>query len=111
MSGDAFDAYTLGKTLAFNRPDGSPQGVEQYLPDRQVIWSTGPANCAHGKWFARDATICFIYENEAEEKCWFVYPTDNGLRAELAGETPGTILFEAVEGTQSLLCNDPDMLS
>lgn len=108
MDGPAFDTYVTGKTLSFNLPDGTTFGVEQYLPDRRVIWSATPGECLHGVWFDTPSSICFRYENDETPRCWAVTRTDTGLRADSPG---GTTLFEATESDKPLACPGPDLLS
>ncbi len=108
LDGAGFDAYVTGKTLTFGLPDGSPFGVEAYGPDRRVTWSSTPGVCQTGVWFDRDGLICFVYDNDPVAKCWAVSRTDRGLRAE---STEGTVLFEATESPEPLVCRGPDLLS
>lgn len=108
LDGADFDAYVAGKTLTFALPDGTAFGTEAYGSDRSVLWSTAPGVCQQGQWFDRDGLICFTYTTDPEPKCWTVTRTDRGLRAE---STSGTVLFEATEATQPLVCPGPDHLS
>ncbi len=106
MSGNAFDAYATGRTLTFGLPDGTRFGVEQYLPDRRVIWSPRDGTCTDGTWYEDGTNICFLYENDPVPKCWDVFRTPDGIRAEFAGDPGGTVLFEAVENPEPLICGD-----
>ena len=106
MDGPAFDAYVTGRTLTFGLPDGQSFGVEQYLPDQRVIWSPLDGTCTDGEWFEDGPLICFLYENDPEAKCWFVYRTDTGIRAEFANTPGSTILFEAQDAPEPLICGD-----
>ena len=103
-----FDAYVSGKTLTFALPDGTAFGTERYGADRTVLWSAAPGLCQEGRWFEQAGLICFTYTTDPEPKCWTVTRTDRGLRAESTG---GTVLFEAVEAPQPLVCPGPDLLS
>ncbi|MFZ3580799.1 hypothetical protein ACOI1H_01335 [Loktanella sp. DJP18] len=103
-----FNAYVAGKTLTFALPDGTTFGTEAYGTDRSVLWSTTPGSCQQGQWFERDGLICFTYTTDPAPKCWTVTRTDRGLRAESTG---GTVLFEATEAPQPLVCPGPELLS
>ncbi len=106
MSGEAFDKYATGRTLTFGLPDGTTFGVEQYLPDRRVIWSPLDGTCTDGIWYEDDTNICFLYENDPEPKCWEVFRTPKGIRAEFTNRPSTTVLFEAVEDPAPLICDD-----
>ncbi len=106
MTGAAFDDYATGRTLTFGLPDGRIFGVEQYLPDRRVIWSRLDGTCTDGIWYEDDTNICFLYENDPEPKCWDVFRTEGGIRAEFATQPDTTVLFEAVENPVPLICGD-----
>ena len=108
LDGAGFAAYVTGKTLSFALPDGTPFGTERYDTGRRVLWSASPGECQEGSWFYRDGLICFTYTTDPEPKCWTVTRTDRGLRAESTG---GTVLFEATEAPQPLVCPGPELLS
>lgn len=110
MTGSDFAAYTKGRTLTFALPDGSTHGVEQYLPNKRVIWSPAPGTCVIGKWYAQDGDICFVYENDDEPKCWRVYRTPRGIRADFTNTPGSTILFEAIDSPEPLICPGPELL-
>ena len=111
MTGAEFDSYTQGKTLAFGLPSNPDFGIEQYLPDRQVIWSPATGDCVNGIWYEKDRNICFLYENDPEPKCWAVYRTPKGIRAEFMNDPGTTVLFEARKADPALMCPGPDLLS
>lgn len=106
MSGADFDAYTQNRTLTFGLPNDAVHGVEQYLPDRRVIWSPAPGECIDGTWYADSNNICFVYENDPEHKCWLVFRTERGIRAEFQNRPGGSILFEAVDDPAPLICDN-----
>lgn len=106
MSGEAFDAYTQGRTLTFGLPNETLHGVEQYLPNRRVIWSPAPGECVDGTWYVEDKNICFVYENDPEHKCWLVFRTETGIRAEFQNRPGSSILFEAIDNPAPLICGD-----
>ncbi|MBS1303008.1 hypothetical protein [Loktanella sp. SALINAS62] len=107
LTADGFESYVTGKTLAFTGTDGTIFGIEQYLPDRRVIWSGAPGDCIAGRWFDSDNQICFAYDGDPLPKCWSVSLTNTGLRAE--SSLYQTLLIEAQETT--LTCAGPDLLS
>lgn len=106
LSGPEFDAYVTGRTLTFGLPNDQTFGVEQYLPDRRVIWSPRPGECIDGIWFEDDGDICFLYENDPEPKCWRVYQSPRGIRAEFTTRPDTTILFEALDNPEPLICSN-----
>lgn len=106
MTGSEFDAYTKGRTLTFGLPNDQVHGVEQYLPNRQVIWSPAPGECVEGRWYAENQNICFVYEGDAEHKCWQVFRTENGIRAEFQNRPSSSVLFEAVDNPAPLICDN-----
>ncbi|SEV99463.1 hypothetical protein SAMN04488515_0562 [Cognatiyoonia koreensis] len=110
MSGAEFDAYSTGRTLTFGTIGNPDYGVEQYLPDRKVIWSPGPGRCVEGSWFDRGDNICFVYETDPEPKCWQVYRTETGIRAVFTNQPGTTVLFESKDNTKPLVCPGPDLL-
>jgi hypothetical protein len=110
MTGAEFDAYATGKTLSFGTPGNPDFGVEQYLPGRDVIWSPAPDVCIKGVWFEQNGDICFLYDHDPEPKCWAVYPTENGIRAEFTNRPGTTVIFESRDDPKPLSCPGPDLL-
>jgi hypothetical protein len=108
MNAQAFDTYTLGRTLSFN-VDGTPYGVEQYLPNRRVRWTFIGDQCQDGVWYERNGNICFLYENApTNEQCWEFYETDTGLRAVFQGiDGPTTELYEVQQNDEPMACFGP----
>ena len=106
MSGEEFEAYVEGRTIRFALPTGESFGIERYLPDRRVIWSPLDGTCLDGRWFDDGPLICFAYDGDPEAKCWRVYDTDAGLRAEWADPPGATVLFEQDEPQAPLICGD-----
>ena len=105
MDAEAFGAYVAGRTLSFSRPDGTPFGVEQYLPDRRAIWSPLDGTCLRGEWYEDAGRICFAYEGQSEPDCWFVYGEPGGLRVIDADSGTGLTLLES-EVDLALVCGD-----
>ncbi|MEY1554881.1 hypothetical protein AB3Y40_04525 [Yoonia sp. R2331] len=106
MTAKEFDTYATGRTLTFGLADGTVFGVEQYLPDRRVIWSRMDGTCTDGFWYAHKSNICFVYENDPEPKCWEIFRTANGIRADFANQPGTTVLFEAIEDPAALICGN-----
>jgi len=110
MTGAEFDAYATGRTLSFGTLGDPSYGVEQYSEGGKVIWSPEPGQCVEGVWFEKNGNICFLYENDPEEKCWKIYRTENGIRA-IFTTRPGTsAIFESQDNPQPLMCPGPDLL-
>jgi hypothetical protein len=109
MNAEQFDAYVTGRTLTFHHL-GQPYGIEQYLPDRRVLWAFIGDECAEGVWFQRDDMICFVYEHNPEEQCWHFYRTGTGLRGVFVGaDGPGTELYEVKDANAQLGCTAPGL--
>lgn len=108
MTAEEFDAYTLGRTLSY-AIQGSPYGIEEYLPGRRVRWTFVGDECQDGRWYERAGNICFIYDNAPDnEQCWRFYPTDRGMRAVFqSSEGPTTELYEVQEFNGPLACMGP----
>lgn len=110
MTAAEFDAYATGRTLSFGTMGNPDFGVEQYLPGRDVIWSPTPDVCVEGVWFDRGDNICFLYENDPEAKCWQVFRTETGIRAEYTNRPGTTVIFESQDNSKPLTCPGPDLL-
>lgn len=110
LSAEAFDAYTLGRTLSYS-VQGTPYGVEQYLPDRRVRWTFIGDECQDGVWYERNDNICFVYENDPDnEQCWLFYQTDTGLRAVFQGpDGASTELYEVGQNAAPMACMGPSV--
>ncbi len=110
MTGDEFDAYTIGKTLTFME-NGQAYGIEQYLPGRRVTWAFDNGACQKGRWFeAEPTTICFIYDKiPNQSQCWKFFKSETGILARFIGETGGRELYEARRSRLPLLCLGPEV--
>ncbi|MFD1912234.1 hypothetical protein [Halodurantibacterium flavum] len=109
MTGDEFDAYTQGRTLTFSS-GGVPYGIEQYLPNREVIWAFVGQECRRGKWFDNGGQICFTYEKDGALQCWIFRETEEGLSAQFQdGTGAGTELVEVEQSSEPLSCPGPDV--
>lgn len=107
MNAEEFEAYVTGRTLTFHF-EGQPYGVEQYLPQRRVLWSFIGDTCQEGVWYPRESMICFMYEAGAEEQCWEFYRTGTGLRGVFIGpDGPGTELYEVQSSSTPMTCEGP----
>lgn len=106
MSAAEFDAYTKGKTLFYGRGN-APYGAEIYLPDRRVRWSFLDGECKDGEWYEDAGLICFVYEDNPEPQCWSFQKTSSGLTAQFENEPGSTVLYEADETGQEMLCLGP----
>lgn len=108
LSADAFDAYTLGRTLSYH-VQGQAYGVEQYLPNRRVRWTFVGDQCQDGVWYERNGNICFLYENApSNEQCWTFFETETGLRAVFQGpDGASTELYEVEQTDAPMACMGP----
>jgi hypothetical protein len=108
MSGAEFQSYVTGKTLYFGE-SGQPYGAEQYLKDRRVRWSFLDGKCKNGLWYEQDSQICFVYEDNPDPQCWSFYREGDGLRAVFENDPANTVLYEANQSPDPMLCLGPDV--
>ncbi len=108
LSGDAFEAYTRGKTLYFSE-GGEAYGAERYLPGRRVEWSFLDGQCKSGEWYPQEQAICFVYEDRPDPQCWEFEVTAKGLRATFMGSSESTKLYEAQQSDEPLYCQGPEV--
>ncbi len=104
LSGDEFDAYTVGKTFLFGHKDQDVYGAEHYLPDRKILWSNLDGSCDTGSWFDNNGQTCFFYEHSPYFQCWNFYLKDGELTAEFLGVTSGSPFYTVTETTEDLTC-------
>ncbi len=109
MNAAEFDAYTKGKTLTFGRADDDAYGIEQYQENRRVIWSFLDGECSNGVWYESKGSICFRYDFDPEPKCWKFYDDPNGLRAVFMNRPDTSVLYEAQDSGEPLVCPGPDL--
>lgn len=108
MSPGAFERYTTGTTLYFNR-SGAPYGAEQYLDGRRVIWTFLDGECQRGSWYPADDQICFLYETEPDAQCWHFLETGTGRSARVVGDDPINDLTVEGQDEKALLCPGPEV--
>ncbi len=107
LSAEAFDQYTKGKTL-FYGAEGSPYGAERYMSGRRVIWTFLDGNCQEGEWYENQTgQICFVYENNQVPQCWSFQKGPDGLIAQFENNPEATILYEANENGEEMVCHGP----
>lgn len=109
LSAEAFDQFTQGKTLYYFR-QGQAYGVEQYLPNRRVIWSFLDGQCQYGTWYQSGPQICFEYEeNPNGPQCWQFFLEDGQLRAVFEDGSTGDTPYVADEAPEDMLCFGPEI--
>ncbi|GGG63111.1 hypothetical protein GCM10011415_06880 [Salipiger pallidus] len=109
MSGAEFENYVTGKTLYFGM-EGSAYGVEEYLGDRRVRWSFLDGRCKDGTWYEEKAgLICFVYEDEPAPQCWSFFREGSGLRAVFENDPASTVLYEARQNDEPMVCLGPEI--
>jgi hypothetical protein len=109
MTAAQFDAYTKGKTLTFGVADAQPYGVEQYQDNQRVIWSFLDGACSNGVWYESKGSICFRYDFDPEPKCWKFYNDPKGLRAVFVNRPEMSVLYEAQDSAEPLVCPGPNL--
>ena len=106
MDAEEFDAYVTGRTITFSTELNPSYGIERYLANRRVMWSTFDGICQYGVWFESKGDICFRYEGDPEHKCWAIYRTDEGMVGVFTTRPNTTIIYEMTERDDPLICND-----
>ncbi len=105
----AFEAATQGMTIHYAH-DGAPFGIEQYLPDRRVIWAFEGGECQRGTWeVPSPGIVCFSYESRPEApSCWHFSTRAGKISARLIGEEgQGFTLREYRRDREPLFCPGP----
>ena len=105
MGAEDFDAHVTGRTITYQYPDGSV-GIERYMQDRRVMWSTATGTCQYGVWFESKGDICFRYDGDPEHKCWTIYDESGGMRGVYTTRAPYTVIRELRGRDDPLICND-----
>lgn len=109
MNAAEFDAYTNGKTLTFGVAGDAAYGIEQYQDNQRVIWSFLDGECSNGVWYESKGSICFRYDFDPTPKCWKFYDEPNGLRAIFMSRPKTSILYEAQNSGEPLICPGPPL--
>lgn len=109
MTGAEFEAYVTGRTLTY-ATETSFHGVEKYLPNRRVYWQDRLGECIKGRWYDEGTNICFIYENDPDPKCWEVFRTTDGLRADFTSYEGPPAIVEVTDSPEPLICPGPELL-
>ena len=109
MNAAEFDAYTKGKTLTFGVAGDPSYGVEQYFENRRVIWSFLDGDCNNGVWYESKGSICFRYDFDPVPKCWQFFDEPDGLRAVFMNRPDMSVLYEAQDSTEPLICPGPNL--
>lgn len=108
LTADQFEAHVTGKTITYRQYD-YVFGIEEYLPDRKVRWSTAPDQCLYGSWYPQGDDICFRYEADPIPACWTFWLRDGALVALSTDGQPGEELHEVEAGDKGLPCPGPDV--
>ncbi len=109
MSAAEFEAYTNGKTLYFGA-NGRDYGAEEYLDNRRVRWSFLDGKCREGIWYEEGGQICFVYEDFPDPQCWvFRSNPGGGLLARFEDDPEGTVLYEARQNEEPMMCLGPEV--
>jgi hypothetical protein len=108
MTAAEFEAYVSGRTLTFGI-GGEPYGIEQYRSNRRVTWSFIGGECQEGLWYEDDSNICFVYDFSPNPQCWQFFAETDGLRAVFMNEPGTTVLYEAQDANEPLICPGPDV--
>ncbi len=106
MSGAEFGAYVGGHTVTYAH-DGRIYGMEQYLPDRKVIWRQIGGDCQEGSWFEAEGQICFDYGDGIALQCWQFVNEGGRLGARADSDPQGTWLYEVQRSQEPMQCPAP----
>ncbi len=79
MTGAEFESYAENRTLGYSVGSNAPYGTERYLANRRVIWTTIDGRCTTGSWFSAEQQICFVYDDDPAQKCWYFFPNGDEL--------------------------------
>jgi hypothetical protein len=104
----AFEARTLGRTITYSY-QGNAYGSEQYLPGNRVLWAFTGSACKAGRWFQKDAQICFLYDTLPEPQCWTFHDDGGKLIARFQGDSIAAPLVSLQESPAPLTCGGPDL--
>jgi len=105
---EEFQDYANGQTLYFSQ-QGTPYGVEQYLPGQKSIWQFADGTCTNGNWFEKGGMICFLYENDPTEQCWHFLKKGRSYAARALGREPQADLDVIWRDTRPIQCKAPDL--
>jgi len=83
--------------------------MEWYRSNRRVTWALTGEDCQDGVWYEEAGNICFDYGDDLSPQCWRFYDEPGGLRAEFMNEPGTTVLYEALDTEDQLIC--PNMSS
>lgn len=108
MTASQFESYVQGKTLYFGQ-EGQEYGVEEYMENRRVRWSFLDGKCKEGVWYEDAGQICFVYEDNPTPQCWSFFAEGSGLRAVFENDPASTVLYEARQDDDPMLCYGPDV--
>jgi hypothetical protein len=108
ITAQQFEAHVTGKTVTYGQAD-SLFGIEEYLPDRKVRWSTAPDRCLYGSWYPKDDDICFVYEYDPTPACWTFWLRNGALVALSTNGVPGEELHEVAADDRPLPCPGPEV--
>lgn len=108
MDGQAFDAYTRGKTLFYGQ-NGQAYGAEVYMDNQRVRWSFLDGQCKEGYWYESQDQICFVYEDNPTPQCWAFFEDGGGLIARFENVPGATELYEASDIGEEMICLGPDV--
>lgn len=108
LTAEEFEAHVTGKTVTYQQYENA-FGIEEYLPDRKVRWSTAPNECQYGSWFPEADKICFVYEYNPTPICWTFWMKGGALVALSETGIAGEELYEVDASDQGLPCPGPDI--
>jgi hypothetical protein len=108
ITAEVFEDHVTGKTITYRQFDNL-FGVEEYLADRKVRWSTAPDECQYGTWYPSGENICFVYEYNPAPQCWTFWLRNGALVALSVNALPGEELHEVDVSDTPLPCPGPDV--
>ena len=108
ITAQEFEAHVTGKTITYQQFQ-TLFGIEEYLPDRKVRWSTAPNECQYGSWYPQGDAICFVYEYDPTPACWTFWLRNGALVALSTDGVAGEELHEVQASDQGLPCPGPDV--
>ena len=108
LNAKGFERLTQGKTMTWTFVD-YVEGIEQYLPDRRVIWATPDKTCTEGYWYPKGKAICFEYNGSSTPVCHIMSSGAYGISAlNILDGTDSQVPMILNATTEPLNCSGPD---
>ncbi|MEL6681817.1 MAG: hypothetical protein AAFQ09_04135 [Pseudomonadota bacterium] len=105
MTAAEFEAFAEGSTLGYSVGRSDPYGTERYLANRRVIWTTIDGRCSTGSWFPSDRQICFLYDDDPDQKCWHFFVNGDELLGVFEDAIGTAYRVQVIDDDDLFACN------